>query len=321
MEQVLQNLDRTHILGYIDDIITHSGGKNANDHQLQLLDTLLDAHISAGLKINPEKSHLFQTQVEYLGHLVTEQGIAMIPKYRKLLEEWPEPKTQQELTQFLGKMGYYSQFLGKDYARTRAPLDKLRSKKEQFTFGKEEREAFKKIRSMVSLANGKGPLAFPDVNMDASPLIADSDWSKEGMGYELSQVQNGKERLIATGGRKCSLAESRYSANKGETAAIVFCVEQFEHLLRLRKFTIRTDHMALQYLKTSYKLKDALWVKLNQYLNTFDCDIQFREGRFHTNVDINSRCAHLPEPTQDETEEIENIGTLVHAIDLSLIHI
>ena len=76
-------------LVFLDDVIIHS--RDFTGH-LRNLETVLKAYRKAGLKLKPSKCSLFQKQVEYLGHLVSEGGVEAVPKYIKIVREWREPR-------------------------------------------------------------------------------------------------------------------------------------------------------------------------------------------------------------------------------------
>ena len=92
----------------------------------------------------------------------------------------------------------------------------------------------------------------------AGPFILTTDFSAKGMSAILSQVQNGKERLIACSGRKCTPPEQSYASIKGELAAIIYGLRKYESFLRYNThFFLVTDSACIRYLatmKTSSKL-------------------------------------------------------------------
>ena len=85
------------------------------------LEAVLRIHAEVGMKI-------FRDQVTYLGHLVSHQGIEMVPDYISKIQLWPLPKTGKELISFLGFTSYYRAFIPK-YAEVVAPLNKYRNEK------------------------------------------------------------------------------------------------------------------------------------------------------------------------------------------------
>ena len=90
------------------DIIIFS--KMVEDHLTQL-DTVFSRLISAGLKPKPKKCNLFRKKVQYLGHMVSDEGIQTDPEKTKAIEDWPVPHTVKEVRYFLGFCSYYRRFL------------------------------------------------------------------------------------------------------------------------------------------------------------------------------------------------------------------
>ena len=60
------------------------------------------AHVATGIKIQPCKTKLFQSEVEYLGHKISKGGVEMIPEYVSKVTNWPVPTSGKEVAMFLG---------------------------------------------------------------------------------------------------------------------------------------------------------------------------------------------------------------------------
>ena len=125
MQLALSKLPAGFSVAYLDDILVYSD--NVNDH-MRHLSEVLRIHAEVGMKINLRKTKIFRPQVEYLGHLVSHQGVEMIPEYVSKIKLWPLPTTGKELISFLGFTSYYRAFIPK-YAETVAPLNKYRNEK------------------------------------------------------------------------------------------------------------------------------------------------------------------------------------------------
>ena len=105
-------------IAYLDDILIYSD--NVSDH-MRHLEAVMSIHAEMGMKINLKKTKIFRDQVTYLGHLVSHEGVEMIPDNISKIQLWPLPKTGKELISFLGFTSYYHPFIPK-YTKVVAPL-------------------------------------------------------------------------------------------------------------------------------------------------------------------------------------------------------
>ena len=118
---VLAGLPWSVAIPYLDDCLVHSVGVKQHHENLRLV---LQAHRDAGLRLQPDKCHFYQDQIDYLGHHISPEGISPTKDYLKVVEDWPLPTTRKETRTFLGKMGYYRQFI-KGYAIIAKPLNQV----------------------------------------------------------------------------------------------------------------------------------------------------------------------------------------------------
>lgn len=95
-------------------------------------------------------------------------------------------------------------------------------------------------------------LGYPDIS--GGTFLLDTDASSDAIGAVLSQVQDGKEKLIAYDSRILSTAEKNCCVTRKEKLALVFFVKHFKHYLLGHEFTLRTYHGSLVLL---YRFKDA----------------------------------------------------------------
>jgi hypothetical protein len=77
-----------------------------------------------GLKLKAKKCHLCCKKVVYLGHVISEAGIAIDPEKTKIVESWPVPTNVKELRSFMGFCGYYRKFI-QNFSRRTAPMASL----------------------------------------------------------------------------------------------------------------------------------------------------------------------------------------------------
>ena len=147
MEQVLTGLLLTTALIYLDDVLV--AGRSLSD-QLPHLRTVLQRFRSAGLKLAPEKCFLFQKEVKYLGHVVSEAGIATDFEKVEAVRSWPIPISVKELRSFLGLCSYYRRFIA-GFADIAQPLYKC-SEGSTFNWDEDVGKAFQKLKQLLTEA-------------------------------------------------------------------------------------------------------------------------------------------------------------------------
>lgn len=121
-------------------------------------------------------------------------------------------------------------------------------------------------------------------------FILDTDASGTGIGAVVSQIQDGKERVIAFYSRSLTKAEKHYynCITRRELLAVVAAVKHFHHYLYGIKFLVRTDHSALHWLM-NFKNPEGQMARWLEVLGTCTFDIQHRAGKLHGNADGLSR--------------------------------
>ncbi|KAL2102866.1 hypothetical protein ACEWY4_002034 [Coilia grayii] len=187
---------------YLDDVIVYSADY---DSHLLHLEQVFDRLHQHGLKLNPKKSLFFQRSVHYLGHVVSQHGVATDPEKVSAVQQWPIPKTVKEVRAFLGFVGYYRRFIS-GFSCIAAPLHKLLqgttgTKMTRIQWTEDCQEAFEQLKQALLQAP---ILAFADFTL---PFILYTDASFHGLGAVLAQVQEGKERVIAYASRSLHPAE------------------------------------------------------------------------------------------------------------------
>ncbi len=128
MELALQGLQWQTCLVYIDDIIVF--GENFVDHIVRV-DEVLARIQDAGLKFKPEKCRILQTEVVFLGHIVSKEGIKPDTSNVEKIVNWPIPQTAKQVKQFVATGSYYRMFV-RDFAKIARPMIDLTKKRHLF---------------------------------------------------------------------------------------------------------------------------------------------------------------------------------------------
>ena len=121
MECVLAGLLGEECLIYLDDVIVFSVSFKQHMDRLARVFAALE---KAQLKLKLIECHFVQKEIKYLGHFVSEKGIAPDPSKIEAVSSYPPPQTPKELKQFLGLSNYYRHFIP-NYANIAEPLNKL----------------------------------------------------------------------------------------------------------------------------------------------------------------------------------------------------
>ena len=272
---------------YIDDVIIFS--KTAEQHLLDI-QTVLDKLHKANMRVSPEKSTFFKKEVEYLGFLVSEQGIKTCPSKVKDIIDFAQRKTLRGLRSFLGLAGYYRRFI-KDYASITKPLTRYlrgengsigakHSKKINIEFDDAANEAFLKVKRI--LASEDTLLLYPDYKC-AFDLTTDA--SSNAIGAVLSQ--NG--RPITMISRTLAKSEEHYAANERELLAIVWAFKKLRnYLYGASQINIFTDHQPLVF-SLSEKNPNAKMKRWRAFIEEFSPKFFYKPGRENYVADALSR--------------------------------
>ena len=287
VSKVLEGLDRKFVANYLDDTCVFS--KDLDDH-IEQLEKVFRAHWDAGIKLAPAKCQFFREEIEFLGHVVSKDGIKTSPKNIEKILNW-EVKTLSDVHTFVGKCVYYSNYIP-NFAKRIAPLqalltkENLKHKKKEFILAAEEIAA---VEDMKEALTNAPVLAYPDFT-SKEPFILDTDWSHTpgSIGGVLSQVQDGQEKVIAYGAKKLKASEKNYSSNKGELLAVIHFMEKWKFYLWPREFVLRTDHRALRWIY-SMEAPSSLCIRWLNIISHYRFKVEFRAGKDHGNADALSR--------------------------------
>ena len=279
MNRVLCDVNWVECLVYIDDTVVI--GRTFEQH-LSNLGTVLSRLRQAGLKLQPAKCKLCQKEVRFLGHVISENGIATDPEKTAVIATWPVPESKKNIQQFLGLANYYRRFI-KDFGTTAKPLQRLLEKNIAFEWTQQCQGAFDHLRKCLMTTP---ILAFPD---HSRHFMLDTDASDTGIGAILSQVQDdGGEAVIAYASRSLSRQEQRYCVTRRELLAVVEFIHHFRHYLLGVHFTLRTDHGSLVWIQ-NFKEPEGQLARWLERLQEYTFTVVHRPGNQHTNVDALSR--------------------------------
>ena len=278
MEKLFYGLQWHNVLIYLDDVI--SFGRDFEEMK-QVLCNVLDRFKSGNLLLKSEKCKLFQSSCDFLGFIVSRDGIKCDPKKIECIKNWKVCESVKEVRQFVGFCQYYRRFI-KHFSHICKPLHDLTKKNVRFQWNEKCQHAFDTLKAEMS----KPPvLAYPN---ETDTFILDTDASNFAAGAVLSQVQDGVERPIAFGSKIFSKTQTNMCTTMRELCAIMLFTAEYRRYLCSKKFLLRTDHASLVWL-TNFKEPSGVLFRWLQKLSEYSYEIIHRKGVLHTNCDSLSR--------------------------------
>jgi hypothetical protein len=294
MQFILAEKLNKFVVVFIDDILIYSKSKREHlSHAEWVLHQLKKWQLYAAAK----KCQWMKPSMEFLGHVVSADGVQVMQKKIKAIVEWPELTNSKEVKSFLGLAGYYRRFV-KDFSSIAAPLTELTKDKTTWKWGPEEREAFIGLKDVMS----KTPtLIHPDLEL---PFTVTTDASGYAVGAVLSQDVGNGQQPVAFYSHKMSNAERKYPVHEQELLAIILALKEWRCYLHgsSHPITIITDHQSLKYLNSQPQLsnRQARWV---EYLQQFDLVINYRDGKDNVVADALSRRGDYKREAEAEDEK------------------
>ena len=176
MNEILQPFLRHFVLVFLDDILIYSPSLEAHTKHLEQVLATLRKH---QLYLKESKCTFAKDSLEYLGHIISSQGVSTDPSKIHDMLQWPVPTSMTELRAFLGLTGYYRKFV-KNYGIMAKPLTAILWLK-QFAWNPTAQAAFDDLK----VAMTRTPvLALPNFQ---EPFTVETDACQDGIGAVLMQ--------------------------------------------------------------------------------------------------------------------------------------
>ena len=305
MTSVLKDLLGHCCCVYADDILVYSPDLKTHMNDLQ---KVFDRLTGAGLTLKPSKCHIAVQSVRYLGHILEPTGIRPNPDKVRVVERYPVPKNVTEVRRFLGLTQYYKRFQ-KDYSHVAKPLQNLTKNDVAFEWTDKCQKAFE---TMIKTLTTAPLLAYPDCN---KPFQLSCDASQFAIGFILSQKDSyGVDHVIEYAGRSLRKSELNYSISDKEALAMVEGFRKFHVYLYSAHTTVLTDHQALEHVFKNPKISGRI-ARWNILLQNYDYTVVYKKGKLNANADAISRLENLPQPQNDNADDVMTRNVDLYVID------
>ncbi|GJP43515.1 hypothetical protein CLOM_g2965 [Closterium sp. NIES-68] len=285
--------------GVHDDILIYS--RDIEQH-VQHLRCVFDILRRERFYVMLSKSEFALEKVQFLGHMVSTQGVHVDPKKIEAVCTWKTPENVKELQQFLGFANYYNRFLLLllQSAKIATPLTNLLKKNMPYNWEPKHQEAVEKMKQ--ALTSALVPI-LPDPERD---YVIEADASDQAVGAVSMQDQGNGMQPIAYLSKKLHGAEQNYPIHCKEAFAIIITFKMWRCYLEGRRTTVYTDHCSLKYLKTQPNLSrwQVRWIDFLEM--HFHYDSVYKPGHKNKVDTLTISSAYHPQ-TDGQTERLNQM--------------
>ena len=300
MNKVLKGLQFA--MTYLDDIIIFSQDESQHLEHLEIVFSRLR---EAGLKMKRSKCDFFKSEIHYLGHLISPEGISPLPNKLDSIKHMPAPNSAKEIKQFLGLTGYYRKFVPR-FADISRPLTSLTKKDAKFEWTSACQKSFELLKEALC---GEPVLKYADTS---KPYTLYTDASKYSWAGVLTQPHamtvDGKstttDHPVAFVSGLFRGSQLNWAALTKEAFAIYMSVKKLSFYLTDAQILLRSDHKPLE----KFLLKNTLNSKVNNWameLEAFNIQFDYIKGSNNILADTLSRLISIDPDTPTTPEEPE----------------
>ena len=279
-------------MGYLDDIIIYSRSKKEH---LEHLEEIFKRLKTAGLKLKLEKCCFFKKHIQYLGHLISADGIQPLPEKLESIAKMPAPRNPKEVKQFLRLVGYYRKFVPRftDISRV---LTHLTKKDVEFKWTPECKNCFQILKEFLQQAP---ILRYPDPQASYTLYTDASKYAYAGV---LTQHSNGMDHPITYVSGLFRGPQLNWATLTKEAYTIYMSVKKHSFYIDTAKITVKSNHLPLK----KFLEKNTLNSKVNNWaveLESQNITFEYIPGIRNTLADTLSRLIEMDENIKLQPEE------------------
>jgi hypothetical protein len=296
------------VVVFIDDILIYSKNKEEHAEHLRLVLQKLREH---KLYAKRSKCEFWLKEVSFLGHIVSNGGIAIDPSKVEGVLNWKPPTTVSEIRSFLGLAWYYRRFI-EGFSKLAKPMTALLEKNAKFVWSEKCQKNFEELKKRLTTTL---VLTLPDLSKRFAIYC---DASRQGLGCVLMQ----EVRVVAYASRQLRKHELNYPTHDLELAAVVHSLKIWRHYIIGQKCDIYIDHKSLKYIFTQsdLNLRQRRWLEL---IKDYNLEVHYHPGKANVVADALSRKSYanemrvtpMPEELCAEFEHL-NLSMVTNAMEI-----
>ena len=270
-----------------DDILLYSSTLKENKEHMRLVLKRLSA---AGVHLKPGKCRFHVQEVDYLGLVITLNGLRMQEEKVATIRNWEDPESVKDVQSFLGFANFYRRII-LNYSKVVAPLTKLTAKSVPWQGGTEQGTAFKALKDAFT----SGPI-LQHFDYEKAIIVETDASDYVSAGVLLQPDDNSVLRPVAFFPKKHSPAECNYEIYDKKLLAIVRSFEEWRpHLIgAVQPVRVLTDHKNLEYFATKRQLNQRQ-VRRSGFMAQFPWYAEYRPGKLGGKPDeLTRRSGDLP---------------------------
>ena len=237
LDRVFSDIKFEYVYNCLDDLVIYSA--NMEEHLVHLREVFSRLQ-AAGLTVKLSKVQFATSQLSFLGHLISAEGVRIDPSRTQSIRGFPTPRNVKDVARFLGMVNFFQKFVP-NLAQIAAPLNALRKKGVRFQWGEAQASSFEQLK--LAIANPP-VLATADFSRR---FIIQTDASSVAVAAVLLQQFPEGRKPIAYASRTLNDQERKYSAYELEALAVLFAVEKFRMYVEHVEFDLETDNQALSW--------------------------------------------------------------------------
>lgn len=305
MNQIFHDILDVFVIIYIDDLLIFSGTESEHvAHVSEVLRRLREHSLYAKLS----KCSFHVDSVEFLGFIISGDGISMAEDKVTAIKNWPIPKCVKDIQSFLGFVNFYRKFI-RAFASVSVPLVELTKKNVEWVWSVSCLEAFLRLKMAVVSAPS---LHHPQFDL---PFVLETDASDYAVGAVLSQPVSMSDLTVLNPvgfySKKLTPPERNYDVHDKELLALICAFSQWSYYLLGSPHMIRayTDHRNLVYFRNRQTLSPRQ-LRWQMFLGQFNFSLLYRKGSENIPADLLSRRVDYREG-EDGTLELSKSNSQV----------